>query len=109
MQPLVFRPSTSTRTRTSTEDVNDLPLRVAPDRLSQREAVSREQARQSIGDLAWSARALVDERGVDLDEARAGADARVGVLGGEDSAPSDDRRPGLPVEQPADVLRPLAQ
>src|SRR5260370_41674374 len=106
MQPLVFRPSTSTRTRTSTEDVNDLPLRVAPDRLSQREAFSREQARQSIGDLAWTARALVDERGVDADEARARAEARVGVLDGAESATSSPSHACRRAVAPPSIRRP---
>src|SRR4051812_13417426 len=54
-------------------------LRVPADRLRERERVALEEARQAVVDVPRRRGASVDESRVDLEEARAGADAPVGV------------------------------
>ena len=56
------------------------------------ETVGREQPSEPLRDLADEPRPAIDQRGVELDEARARADSGVGRLRRIDSAHPDQRQ-----------------
>ena len=73
-------------------DSNRLYLSVYPDRFSNgTKSAAAEQVRQSQFDRLDHAGAFVDERGVKLDQGRAGADVQPCILGRRDAADADDR------------------
>src|SRR5216684_4133987 len=80
----------------------------APHRFANRaKSVAIQQAHETLLDFADEPRAVVNEAGVELDHARAGADMSVRVLGALDSAHADNRKAALriPVNLPDNFAR----
>src|SRR5687767_1672375 len=88
----------------ATRRVNMAATLCAADRLGNaRKPVAAHQPEQAAIDGAGDARAFVDHRRIELDQAGAGADALPGVLGGTDPAHPDQRN------RPATGLAEIAQ
>src|SRR3979409_927628 len=79
-------------------------------RLGEREAVALEEPRQAVLDRSCDRGTFVDERRVELYEARACPDPPVGILGRGDSADAHDRRApaagAIPPPPPSGARRP---